>query len=98
MTSSHTSASGGSAGRRRALGRGPGAGPPSPVSPAAGSESLAEDDSSAGPRGLWCSAPSPSRTSAHNGGAGGDGEGTPADEPEHTRTRVGTEPGSEPEA
>ncbi|MEW2403817.1 segregation/condensation protein A [Streptomyces sp. NPDC046862] len=70
MTSSPASASGGSAGRRRALGRGPGAGSPPPSSPAAGSESPAEDGSSADPQAAPPGEPEQSQPSPEPEGVG----------------------------
>ncbi|MFC7261863.1 segregation and condensation protein A [Streptomyces lutosisoli] len=97
---------GGSAGRRRALGRGPGAAPPAeapaevlppsaePEPPAAEGESLVEDGSSSADRGALCPPVPPSGTTAHN--AGGAAEEPPA----AARTEAPAEPGAlaEPEA
>ncbi|WP_338899076.1 segregation/condensation protein A [Streptomyces sp. TG1A-60] len=67
MTSfdSSASASGGSAGRRRALGRGPGAAPPAPES-----GSLAEKRSPAEAGGTSCPPVPPCGTPAHDAGSG----------------------------
>ncbi|WP_327427649.1 segregation and condensation protein A [Streptomyces sp. NBC_01236] len=101
---------GGSAGRRRALGRGPGAAPPAeapaevlppsaePEPPAAEGEALVEDGSSSADRGALRPPVPPSGTTAHN--AGGAAEEPPAaartEAPAETGAPARTEAPAEP--
>ncbi|WP_330303548.1 MULTISPECIES: segregation/condensation protein A [unclassified Streptomyces] len=103
---------GGSAGRRRALGRGPGAAPPAeapaevlppsaePEPPAAEGEPLVEDGSSSADRGALRPPVPPGGTTAHN--AGGAAEEPPAaartEAPAEPETSAGPEAPAEPEA